>query len=309
MESTTGTPKAPPRPARGRRPAPVGRATSTSEPAVALAREAAWAGQHARAIEVCSGELAADDAGSGIDAASRIELLGLRAESAIALGRFDAAEADAQAMATLAAARRAPALRAQAGNCLAHVQMRRGELAGALQTATKAVRAARRSRVRALIAQSLLRLGEAQFRTGSSAAAQRSGEQAIALFEADGNAIGAGRAHWVVANARFQRGRAEESRRAADTALALARHAGDWYGIGNALNVRSLTEIGVAEHLRLRQQATRAFATAGNVERRLVPLHNIAIAYRELGLYHHAYRLHGEEAQENPRIGANEAIV
>ena len=76
--------------------------------AVAEAREAAWAGQHARAVEIASAALAAAD----LDADARLALLDLRSESRLAQGELAPARSDVATM--LAQAGRNPGRRALA---------------------------------------------------------------------------------------------------------------------------------------------------------------------------------------------------
>jgi DNA-binding XRE family transcriptional regulator len=80
-----------------------------------------------------------------------LDLLDLRAESHIALGKLDLAAADAAAMVRLAAAAKSQALMAQALNRKAIVQMRQGEMKPALETAVAAAKAARQSRQKRLL--------------------------------------------------------------------------------------------------------------------------------------------------------------
>jgi murein endopeptidase len=65
---------------------------------VARVRELAWSGQHAQAIELAAQALTVEK----ILPAEQMDLLDLRAESYIALGKLDLAAEDAAAMASLA---------------------------------------------------------------------------------------------------------------------------------------------------------------------------------------------------------------
>lgn len=148
----------------------------------------AWAGQHGQAIELATAALATP----GLSVGSRLDLLDLRAESRIAIGKLDLAAADAAAMARLAAAGKPHAFMAQALNRKALVQMRQGEMKPALETAVAATKAARRSRQKPLLAASLLTLGEVQARSGSYEAGRKTAQQAaqemvelIDLFNVD----------------------------------------------------------------------------------------------------------------------------
>ena len=259
--------------------------------ALSRARELAWAGQHHRAIDLCSNELVARDGHALKNVEARMELLDVRAESRIALGKFALAKEDADAMMMLAGAGGSPALRAQALNRRALIEMRRGDLKEAVKTAGMALKAARATAQDLLIGESLLRLGEAQFRVQDARAALRSAEQAIDLYRAAGNASGEGRAHWIRSAACIKLGRADDCRDAAQMAFALCRSTGDYYGMGNALNLWHQAEPDLAERIRLIQRSIEAFAIAGYLDRQASFLANLAIKYRGLGLHSHACRL------------------
>jgi tetratricopeptide (TPR) repeat protein len=265
----------------------------------------AWLGQHAQAIELATAALAT----SGLSVGSRLDLLDLRAESHIALGKLELAAADAAAMAQLAAAGKSHAFMAQALNRKALVQMRQGEMKPALEAAIAATKAARQSRQKRLLAVSLLTLGEVQTRLGSFEAGRKTAQQAVGLFEADGQPSGAGRAHWVVAFAWHQLGRLRESRAAGQRALEHCSRAGDRYGIANALIVLSHTDPDIAESTRQLRQATRAFEEAGYAERRAVALGNLAIKYDEMGLHHHANRLLVDVVAASRAMGAKQRLA
>ena len=197
---------------------------------IARARELAWMGQHAAAIELASQELSR----SRLKRDLQMDLLDLRAESYIALGKLDRATKDAQAMMKLARSgglngtSRPPTnlqspvsnlLMAQALNRIALVQMRMGDLKAAVKSATTALKAAQQSKQKPLIAESLFRLSEAQYRTQQSEAALETAQKANALFHELGDLSGAGRAHWVLSLAFYRLNRTEDSRRAAYAAL------------------------------------------------------------------------------------------
>ncbi|HEX6792968.1 MAG TPA: hypothetical protein VF304_03880, partial [Casimicrobiaceae bacterium] len=127
--------------------------------AASHARELAWTGQHERAVAACSDGLVSETS-----ADARLELLDVRAESQVALGRFDDAAADAAAMVEIASAMDTPAARAVALNRRALVEMRQGKLDDAVTTAKRALASARSARSERLHADSLYRLAEAQMR-------------------------------------------------------------------------------------------------------------------------------------------------
>src|SRR5215211_5511166 len=199
---------------------------------ISRVRELAWAGQHSQAIELASQELSKSDWQSDL----RMDLLDLRAESYIAQGKFDLAAQDVAAMVKVANAKKMPALKAQAFNRKAYIQINKGDLKAALKTATFSLKAARLSKQKLFIAESLLLLSEVQFRVNSNELAIQNAEQAANLFHTLGNLSGEGRSYWCIAAAYNNLARTEESRAAAYTALTICRRAGDQYGIGNANN-------------------------------------------------------------------------
>jgi len=111
-------------------------------PTIQRIGDLAWAGQHATAIELATTALAA----SRLSVADRLDLLDLRAESLVAVGDLERAGADAAAMLDLANAARSAALKAQAQNRRAVVQMRNDDSRAALATATAALKTARQSK-------------------------------------------------------------------------------------------------------------------------------------------------------------------
>jgi GAF domain-containing protein/DNA-binding response OmpR family regulator len=276
---------------------------------IARVHELAWTGQHAEAIEVASQVLAARK----IKPAGQMDLLDLRAESYIAQGKLDLAAEDAAAMVKLANAendsspRKASALKVQALNRKALVQMRQGNLSAALKSATAAVKKVRSAGIEghsSLLAESLFRLSEAQFRSGHNEASIETAQEAIPLFQTAGNIASIGRLYWAQANALTTLGRAEEGHRAAQTALKLCQQAGDQYGIGNALNAYTLINADIAENIRYLQQALQAFEKAGYAERQAVSIGNLSIAYSDLGLYRHSRRLTNATNDMNRGMGA-----
>jgi GAF domain-containing protein/CheY-like chemotaxis protein len=265
--------------------------TKTPNEIIAQVRELVWTGQHAQAIELATQALAEIGTGGSPSVPTQMELLDLRAESYIALGKFDLAAKEAAVMLKLANSEKTPALKAQALNRKVLLQMRQGDLPAALKTAGTALKTARSTDNDSLIAASLARLGEAQFRVVQAEACLETAQQALLLFEGRNDPSGAGRACWLIASAYQLLGRAEDSRRAAQTALELCQKAGDQYGLGNALNVLTFSDLDIADRLRHLQQATQAFEAAGYRDRQAAILGNLAIAYSDLGLYRRARRL------------------
>ncbi|HTR57033.1 MAG TPA: GAF domain-containing protein, partial [Casimicrobiaceae bacterium] len=298
------------RPARRRlegKPAPA--VQLSSRDGAAAARDLAWTGQHAKAIDACTAALLAIEHAGRSKIAERLTLLDLRAESYVALGSLDLAARDADEMAELARREKSPALRARAQARQAAVEMRQGDLKRAVRIALAATKAARQSRQKEVLATSLLVLAEVQGRSGSYEAGIKTAQQAVELFEAMSEPSGAGRAHWVVAMGSQRLGRFKESRAAAHRAFELCSEAGDRYGIGNALVLTAHTDPDIALAFRHLRQATKAFEAAGYAERRSVALGNLAITYDELGLHHHANRLHVEIVALIRAIGAKERLT
>ncbi|MDE2360973.1 MAG: hypothetical protein KGL70_16485, partial [Betaproteobacteria bacterium] len=255
-------------------------------PAAAQIADLAWAGQHAKAIELATAALAV----ARLPVARKLDLLDLRSESYIAQGELDRASADATAMQELAGASGKAALRAQADNRMALIQMRKGDWKAAVRTATAALKAARQGRQKGLEAMSLYRLAEAQFRVNASEASVRNATRAAGLFARLDQPALQGRALWALAAARSNQGRAAECDKAAAAALELARRTGDFYGAGNALNMLMFNEADLATRLKRLTQSLAAFEAAGYVERQGVITYNLAIAYMNLGLYRRARR-------------------
>src|SRR6185369_17643064 len=88
----------------------TGRKATDFGEVVQQVRDLAWAGQHARAIELASQSLSLPK----LKPSEQMDLLDLRAESYIAQGKLDLATKDARAMEKLANAQKKPALKAQA---------------------------------------------------------------------------------------------------------------------------------------------------------------------------------------------------
>jgi GAF domain-containing protein/CheY-like chemotaxis protein/tetratricopeptide (TPR) repeat protein len=266
-------------------------------------RDLAWAGQHARAIELSTQAL--DQ--KRINPALQIDLLDLRAEGFIALGKFDLAAKDAAAMLKLANSGQDPALKAQALNRKALLQMRTGELKAAVRTASSAMKTAQSISTKGRkpwLALSLFRLSEAQFRTFQSATSIETGQKAVSLFMEMGDLSAAGRSYWSIAMSYFDLNRIDEARHAAQTALELCQRAGDQYGIGNAHNSLAQLEKDIAVNIQHTQQARQAFEIAGYLERQVVALGNLSLNYLELGLYPHSYRMLIEVIHMGRSIGA-----
>src|SRR5256714_6412666 len=278
-----------------------------AEPAPLAERvgDLAWAGQHAQAIELATTALAT----AGLSAGTRLDRLDLRAESFIAQGDLEQASADAAERLDFANRAKTPGPKAQARNRLALVQMRKGELKAAVASATAALKAARQSKQVPLEAMSLFRLAEAQFRNRTDfEQAVRDAVRAAGLFHTLGRPADEGRSLWVISMARSGQGLAAEADQAANAALALGRNSGDLYGVGNALNMLMFNEADHGAKLKLLSQALTAFEAAGYVERQGAITGNLGIAYRELGLYRRARRLHLKSGDIAERTGRRDRL-
>ncbi len=259
----------------------------------------ACAGRHDEALQAAT-EALTDE---GLSAEQQVALLELRAESHIAVGALDRADADAQAMHALA--RRSPALRARACNCESLVAARRGDANAAVAAATTALAAARRCRDPALEGLSLVRLAEAQYRTfDGHQGALDNATRAAAIFERLGDRARQGQAICVQGFAYSRQSRVAESRQAAAEALALAEASGDLQGQGNALNLLTYHMPDLALRLKRLNQALAVYKAAGLVLGQAAVINNLGNAYMALGLYRRARRLYREAVAIGRRTGA-----
>jgi GAF domain-containing protein/CheY-like chemotaxis protein len=282
--------------------------TDASGPIKQRVRDLAWAGHHQQAIEQAGAALAT----TGLSVENRLDLLDLRAESFIAQADLERAGEDADAMIELADGARTPALKAQARNRLALVQIRKGELKSAVATAAAALKAARQSKQRAVEATSLFRLAEAQFRHRVDLEqAARNATRAAEMFRSLGQTAEEGRSLWALAGTRSAQGDAAEAEKAANAALMRCQQAGDPYGAGNARNILGHNQADYAVNRKLLHQALADFEAAGYVERQGIITGNLGVTDRDIGLYRSARRLLLKTVAINRRIGAraSEALV
>ncbi|HET7032974.1 MAG TPA: GAF domain-containing protein, partial [Casimicrobiaceae bacterium] len=279
----------------------VAREPSTKTQVAELAGE----GHHTQAIDLATRAL-----GQGaMDVAAQLDLLDLRAESLIAVGDLVRADADATTMVELASAAKKPALKAQALNRRALVQMRRNDFKAGLSSATAALKSARSSGKQRLIAMSLFRLAEAQYRAEPNPAVLKNAMEAAKLFRTLGDRSGEGRALWVVAMYRGYEGRAADCNRAAEESLALCRGCGDRYGAGNALNMMLFHEADLATALKVSSLALADFEAAGYIDRQAVVMGNRGVTYGALGLHRRARRLVLKTQELHHRTGATLAAI
>jgi signal transduction histidine kinase len=269
-------------------------------PAFPEIQDLARTGQHTAAIDLASQKLSAES-----DTALRMTLLGLRCDSYIALGKFSLAEADASTMHELALPGD-PELKILALRYQASVQLVKGGLVEATQTATKAVAQARALKTPNphLLARCLYTLGECYKSSGNYENAIAAAKEAIPLFEMTGSLQETGRTYWLMAPSYNVLGNAKKSREAAQTALDLCQQAGDSVGIGNAYNALSSTDTDIAERIRHYQQAIQAYETSGYLERVTGAIGNLGFTYAVLGLYMQSCRLTNKALEIDRSIGA-----
>lgn len=277
--------------------------TSDNTTSQSQIRAFVWAGNHTQAIRLATQEL--DN--PHLPVSLRMDLLDLRAESYIAFGKFDLAMEDTEAMITISRGGKDKCLQAQALNRLTLIQIRKGDIKGAINSASSAVKIKHSSQ--GVRAASLYYLSYAQMEGLQNEAALKNAEQAIALFQSIGNFSGAGRTYWVITYVYFNTRKETEGYRAAQTSLDLCKQAGDQYGIGNAYNVLSAIQADIAERMKYSRQALQAFQTAGYIDRQNTALANLATLYSELGLYVHAYRLTSKTMKRNREIGVLSNLV
>ena len=286
-------------------PALAAAARQRAADAATAARDLAWAGRHAAAVELCERTLA--DATT--PASAQPALLECCARSQLALGRIDEAIAAAAAMHDAAALQRDEPARVRALCCQALIKIRSGRHGDMLQAASAACALAERIRDAALIALSRLTRGEARLRLGDVAAALDDGRKAAALFERCGDAVNLGRSHWLIAFALSRQAEDARSRQAADRAVALARETGDLQGLGHALNVRTFTSKDYAQRIDLLQRAAAAYEACGDLRGGIVVRSNLATSFAEMGLFRHALRLSEEVMGAMQRVGATLGIA
>ena len=274
--------------------------TANSHPLLIAAREAAWNGDHAQAVALCTEALAEDQ----LDLAARLDLYDTRAESYVAQGQLDLAEQDALVMVEIAEEEKRLEFEAQALNRQALVQMRQGQLETAVNTATRALEAAQASKHEGLEAQSLFRLAETQSRVGQSEQSIETATKAAELYKTLGDLAGEGRALWAAALGYFKLSQNDEVFRVIQTALALCQQAGDLYGVGNALNVLTFVDPDIARNMKRLEQGRHAFESAGYLERQAICTGNLATNYSALGLHRRARRLLLEAMEISRRMGA-----
>ena len=286
------------------RKASAGRPAQAPQSALQRVLDLARAGVHAQAIAEATTAL---DAAS-LDAATRMNLLDARAESAMAIGVFERAAADSREMlAIVDAAKGGKAFRAG----LAATALRRksfvtafkGEWSAALREAMAAVDAARQSGEATTLGRTMLTLAETGFRSNVPEA-MATAVAAAAHFEAADDQASLGRTFWVMAVCHRRRGAADEARLCAEKAIALARRTGDHLGLGYAYNNAANLSKDIGQQLDRYRLALSAFEKSGYVIRGNVSRFNLALSYARLGLLHRAKRLLQQTAASYVQSGA-----
>jgi len=278
------------------------------------ARDLQWAGQHEKAIEVCTQALDAIGKGNSRTIQVQMDLLDMRAESNSALLKDDALQKDVAQMMQIANAapaspnRRKLALKAQALIWKARAQnlQNRGELAA--RTLVNALKIARRSKNKHLEAESLLWLGN----NPSYEMRLKSAQQAADIFLSLGDDQSrTGRALALLANAFIFTGKTEEAEYTAHTALSICDQIGDNLGRGMALNSLSLAQTDLTLSLKLKKQAYLAYETAGYLFMVASIYNNLGYTYTQLGLYSRALRFYQKclAIRSNPYPLSNKAIT
>ncbi|MEO8344544.1 MAG: GAF domain-containing protein, partial [Betaproteobacteria bacterium] len=251
------------------------------------ARELAWAGQHESAIEILSSALAVP----GVDDSTSLTLLGLRVGSLLALAEAKRAAKDVSRMGGIAKRHPRSDFLAVAEFHQSLLNTRSGRLQEAVDSGTRALAAARRSRRKSLVGLCLLRLAETQMRADDAELALHNADAAARMFELLGDVVHRGRSMWVAAGAQDDLGHSDRSELAADSALTLARQSGDRYGEAAALNIRYREHQDLAVRLRGLHQALAAFKVAGDASGQAAIYNNLSLTYRALGLYRHSNRV------------------
>jgi GAF domain-containing protein/CheY-like chemotaxis protein len=252
-----------------------------------LARDLAWTGQHAQAVDVLSQAIECAQA----DDEMSLALLEARAESLVMLGEMNRALADADAMRTIGDLTGRADFAVRALISLARIHGPSGRIDVALKAAEEALRIARRSRRKPLLARALAAVAVAQVRPRDSTAAVRNGTEAARLFAELGDPVARGRALWSVACALDDLGRKGATARTAEEALSLARQTGDRWGEASALNIRWRQDVDLAQRLRGLHQALAKYTAAGSISGQAAIYNNLSLAYRALGLYRHSNRM------------------
>jgi GAF domain-containing protein/tetratricopeptide (TPR) repeat protein len=258
------------------------------------ARDLQWAGQHEKAIEVCTQALDAIGKGNSRTVQIQMDLLESRAESSFALLNEDAIQNDAKTMMRIAnAAPSSPkgrkfALKAQALTLKGRLHGYQNNVELARKTLSNAYKFARKSKQVIVQAESLHWLSLQQ-----PGELQRRGlEQTSDLFLSLGDQTRAVRALSGLAFANMRAGRIDEARQIVQTALKISVQAGTNRWRGETLNTLAIMEVDHAKSLTLLKQAHRAIEASGYLTRISATTNNLGFRYAQLGLYPRALRFY-----------------
>ncbi|NJC96047.1 MAG: GAF domain-containing protein [Anaerolineae bacterium] len=257
------------------------------------AREHQWAGQHEKAIEVCTQALDAIGQGNSRTAQIQMDLLGIRAESHIARINMDGLQKDAKVMMQIANAapssskRKKLALKAQTlifkGLVFAMVE---SNFALARITLSNAVETARQSKDKRLEAKSLYFLG--YYQTGEQAI--KTNQQAVDQFRSNDDQHGLIRALVNLAYAKAGAGHLEEARQHAQIALEMSEQIGYNLGKGQALRSLAFLQTDVHQAILSDKQALQATEASGSLGGFGSVTNNLGYHYSLLGLYPRSVR-------------------
>ena len=271
---------------------------------LAQARDLQWAGQHAKAIEICTQALDAIGKGNSRTAQIQMDLLDTRAESYWASIDFSALKRDAKMMMQVANAvpsssnRKKLALRAQALIWEARVQgFLDNKIALVRKTLANAIKFAKQSKDKYLEAECLYFLRN--FQTGEEGI--RTSQQAADLFRSLDDQRGLAKALTGLAWAQLSAGQIEAARKNAQVALSISEQIGFNSAKSNALNNLSVMESDIGQALTLLRQSYQAAEASGNLVLVVGKTNNLGVRYSNLGLYARALRYYKKSLAIIPR--------
>ena len=266
------------------------------------ARELHWAGQHEKAIEVCTQALDAIRKGNSRTAQIQMDLLDTRADSNWALLNNETLQKDAKVMMRIANAtpaspkRKKHGLKAQALIWKCRVQrdvLLKTDLAR--KTASQAVNAARKSGNKNIEVESMFQLGGCQ--TGEQQL--KTGQQIMDLCKTLGDQHGLARIHSAFAWKSAFAGQTEEARQHAKTALNISEQIGFNLVKGEVLMVMAIIQTDIAQSIIFNKQAYQAIQASGYLGDSIA--NNLGVSYSQLGLYSRALRFYQKSLDMNPK--------
>jgi tetratricopeptide (TPR) repeat protein len=268
------------------------------------ARELQWAGQHEKAIEVCTQALDAIGNGNTRTAQIQMELLDTRAESSEALLQNDAVKKDAKLMMQVANAapvtqkKKNLAYKVKALIWKGRVQRfidNNNDLAK--KTLSNALNNARQSNNTHLEAEtlSLLMFVQQTFEQAIEIA-----QKAAELFRTLDNQRKLAEVLPALAWAYARAGRIEEARQYTQSALNISEQIGYNYGKGWAIGALAFLQTEIAQALILEKQSLQAYKASGNLGAISDTTNNIGFYYSLLGLYPRALRYYQKSLDIKP---------